>query len=117
MNLLEDVDVQCPFCGESFALTVDTSQGSHTTVEDCVVCCRPIAWQIAFHDFFPNALAPFPVYNRGDKLEDVWLEYAPELGSTFGDIAEKEKAGEIPSIVFSPMLVEDGRREIFRIEG
>ncbi|AMV37803.1 hypothetical protein [Planctomyces sp. SH-PL62] len=72
----------------------------------------PIAWQIAFHDFLPNALTPFPVYNRGDKLEDVWLDYAPELGRTFGELAEKEKAGEIPSIVFSPMLVEDGRRVI-----
>jgi len=46
MNLVEDVDVQCPFCGESFALTVDTTQGNHSTVEDCVVCCRPISWQI-----------------------------------------------------------------------
>jgi hypothetical protein len=46
MNLLEDVDVQCPFCGEAFALTIDTTQGNHTTVEDCVVCCRPIAWRI-----------------------------------------------------------------------
>jgi len=70
----------------------------------------PIAWQIAFRDFLPNALVPFPVYNRGDKLEDVWLRYAPELGRTFGGLAEKERAGEIPSIVFSPMLVEDGRR-------
>ncbi|MDG3004969.1 hypothetical protein [Paludisphaera mucosa] len=70
----------------------------------------PIAWQIAFRDFLPNALTPFAVYNRGDKLEDVWREYAPELGKTFGDLAEKERAGAIPSIVFSPMLVEDGRR-------
>ncbi|WP_165251314.1 hypothetical protein [Paludisphaera soli] len=70
----------------------------------------PIAWQIAFRDFLPNALIPFPVYNRGDKLEDVWLRYAPELARTFGDLAEKERAGMIPSIVFSPMLVEDGRR-------
>ncbi len=46
MNLLEDFDVQCPYCGESFAITVDTAQGSYTTTEDCVVCCRPIAFQI-----------------------------------------------------------------------
>jgi hypothetical protein len=46
MNLLEDVDVQCPYCGEVFAITVDTTQGSYGTTEDCVVCCRPIAFQI-----------------------------------------------------------------------
>ncbi|WP_337173291.1 hypothetical protein [Paludisphaera sp.] len=70
----------------------------------------PIAWQIAFRDFFPNALLPFPVYNRGDVLEDAWAEYAPELNKTFGQIAPRELSGAIPSIVFSPMLVEDGRR-------
>jgi hypothetical protein len=70
----------------------------------------PIAWQIAFHDFLPNALLPFPTYNRGDALEDAWCDFAPELGLTFGEIAAREMDGEIPSIVFSPMLVEDGRR-------
>jgi len=70
----------------------------------------PIAWQIAFHDFLPNAFMPFPVYNRGDALEDAWTTYAPELNLTFGQLAQRELAGEIPSIVFSPMLVEDGRR-------
>lgn len=70
----------------------------------------PIAWQIAFRDFLPNALIPFPVYNRGDVLEDAWCDYAPELSKTFGSMAARERAGVIPSIVFSPMLVEDGRR-------
>jgi hypothetical protein len=70
----------------------------------------PIAWQIAFRDFLPNALVPFPVYNRGDVLEDAWIDHAPELRKTFGELAPRERAGAIPSIVFSPMLVEDGRR-------
>jgi hypothetical protein len=70
----------------------------------------PIAWQIAFHDFLPNALLPFPMPNRGDTLEDVWCDFAPELKTTFGNLAARERNGEIPSIVFSPMLVEDGRR-------
>ena len=46
MNLLEDTEVQCPYCGEVFAITVDTAQGSYSTTEDCTVCCRPIAFQI-----------------------------------------------------------------------
>jgi transcription elongation factor Elf1 len=33
---------QCPYCGEQIEMLVDTSQGSHQTIEDCSVCCRPI---------------------------------------------------------------------------
>lgn len=32
----------CPWCGQSFEVTIDTSQGSHRLVLDCEVCCRPI---------------------------------------------------------------------------
>ena len=42
MNLIEDVEIECPFCGESFAISVDTEAGSYTTIEDCAVCCRPM---------------------------------------------------------------------------
>ena len=34
----------------------------------------PIAWQIAFRDFFPNSLLPWATYNRGDALEDAWID-------------------------------------------
>jgi hypothetical protein len=46
MNLLVEVEVECPFCGEAWALTVDTSQGDYSTIEDCTVCCRPIQFEI-----------------------------------------------------------------------
>lgn len=46
MNLLVPVDVQCPYCGESFPLTIDTSQGGYETTEDCSVCCRPIVFTL-----------------------------------------------------------------------
>jgi len=46
MNLLEDLEVQCPHCGEVFAISVDTTQGSHRLIEDCAVCCHPIAFEI-----------------------------------------------------------------------
>ncbi len=42
MDLLVETDIACPHCGELFPLLVDTSQGDHTMVEDCSVCCRPI---------------------------------------------------------------------------
>jgi len=42
MNYLHEMVVECPFCGESIPVTVDTSQGDYSTIEDCTVCCRPI---------------------------------------------------------------------------
>ena len=40
------IEVQCPYCGEVFGISVDTAGGSYTTTEDCAVCCRPIALDI-----------------------------------------------------------------------
>jgi len=33
--------IQCPFCGQAFELTVDTSAGNQRFTTDCEVCCRP----------------------------------------------------------------------------
>lgn len=46
MNLIEDIEVVCPYCGSSFAIEADTEGGSYSTTEDCAVCCRPIALSI-----------------------------------------------------------------------
>jgi hypothetical protein len=43
MNLLQELDVDCPWCGEVFVTVADTSQGDHCHIEDCSVCCRPIS--------------------------------------------------------------------------
>ena len=40
--MLEAIVLHCPYCGESFESSVDTSAGSQHYVEDCAVCCRPI---------------------------------------------------------------------------
>ena len=37
----ESANVQCPFCGGTYELVIDTSAGSHQFVTDCEVCCRP----------------------------------------------------------------------------
>jgi hypothetical protein len=42
--MLEHVD--CPYCGESFETTVDSSGGSQDYIEDCPVCCRPIEFRL-----------------------------------------------------------------------
>lgn len=37
--------VQCPFCGQSFELVIDTSLPTQRFTIDCEVCCRPFEVQ------------------------------------------------------------------------
>jgi hypothetical protein len=38
--------IECPYCGEHFETSVDTSAGSAHYVEDCQICCQPIDFQL-----------------------------------------------------------------------
>ena len=38
--------VECPYCGESFETSLDTSAGSARYVEDCQICCQPIEFSL-----------------------------------------------------------------------
>lgn len=42
MNAEEDAIIECPYCGEPFAISVPTTEGDEEFVEDCAVCCRPM---------------------------------------------------------------------------
>jgi hypothetical protein len=42
MELISEIDITCPHCGEIFPLSIDTSQRDQVFIEDCTVCCRPI---------------------------------------------------------------------------
>jgi transcription elongation factor Elf1 len=37
----EFATIQCPFCGQSFDVAIDTSLASQRFTTDCEVCCRP----------------------------------------------------------------------------
>lgn len=41
--MLDPVPLTCPWCGEYFETLADASAGDADYVEDCPVCCRPIA--------------------------------------------------------------------------
>jgi len=43
MELIAETEITCPHCGRSFPLEIDTSQAEQSIIEDCTVCCRPIA--------------------------------------------------------------------------
>jgi hypothetical protein len=34
--------IQCPYCGQTFDLTIDTSTSQQRFTTDCEVCCRPL---------------------------------------------------------------------------
>ena len=48
--MLDSIAISCPFCGERFEALVDVSGGDAEYVEDCPVCCRPIAMQLNVGD-------------------------------------------------------------------
>lgn len=46
MFQLQSVTINCPYCGESIELVVDCSVDAQDYIEDCQVCCRPIALHV-----------------------------------------------------------------------
>lgn len=40
--MLEEADIQCPYCWETIVIELDLSAGDQLYTEDCSVCCRPI---------------------------------------------------------------------------
>lgn len=71
----------------------------------------PIVERMVTNDV-PGFFSPFPApTDRGVALEKSWSRgLGGELDMTFEKLGEQERAGWCPSLAFSPMLVEDGRR-------
>jgi hypothetical protein len=70
-----------------------------------------LAHRLVFRDV-PFALLPaVNAHDRGRAMEDAWRRLpAGSLAVPIGALREHEERGELPSLVFTPMLVEDGRR-------
>jgi uncharacterized protein (UPF0212 family) len=50
VDLLQGHEASCPHCGETVDLTLDLSVPEQSYVEDCPVCCRPMAVSYAAAD-------------------------------------------------------------------
>lgn len=48
--MMPSVVVQCPYCGEPIELLVEDSDELQEYIEDCQVCCRPIAVSAVLED-------------------------------------------------------------------
>lgn len=40
--------VCCPYCGENLDISIDTSAGEQSYIEDCQVCCQPIEMRLYY---------------------------------------------------------------------
>lgn len=56
MHPLESVDIDCPYCGERIEILIDASIERQSYIEDCSVCCRPIALTITAEEGEPIAV-------------------------------------------------------------
>jgi hypothetical protein len=54
--------IQCPYCGQSFDLVIDTSTGTQQFTTDCEVCCRPFEVQAECE---PGQILSLEVYAEG----------------------------------------------------
>ncbi len=41
---------QCPYCWEEISMLLDPSENTQNYIEDCEVCCNPIAVDLVFED-------------------------------------------------------------------
>lgn len=46
----EWVQIECPYCGETFEFHATSEQDGQTLFEDCTVCCRPVSLHISMEE-------------------------------------------------------------------
>ncbi|MBL4796712.1 MAG: CPXCG motif-containing cysteine-rich protein [Oleispira sp.] len=42
MKQLTEKTIECPYCGETIEILIDSSDMEQPYIEDCQVCCKPI---------------------------------------------------------------------------
>lgn len=47
MTDLEEKKIDCPYCGETIDILIDSSIPQQNYIEDCQVCCQPIIFDVA----------------------------------------------------------------------
>ncbi len=50
MPALQACEAHCPYCGEPIELLIDDSETEQDYIEDCQVCCQPMAVQVRVDD-------------------------------------------------------------------
>lgn len=89
--------------GES---TDDASWINEMEVNSFLEIARAVALHAPVEALLPLTPAPLELPDRGTVLERSWTN----LRTPFAQLRDLESNGRIPSLIFSPMIVEDGRR-------
>jgi transcription elongation factor Elf1 len=42
-TMVEEYEFTCPYCWQQISMLLDATSGNQSYVEDCEVCCNPIA--------------------------------------------------------------------------
>lgn len=58
MTLINTQKVYCPYCAEKIEVVVDLTMEDQTLIEDCQVCCRPIAFEVHLDESGTPTLRP-----------------------------------------------------------
>lgn len=76
-------------------------------------CLSLTTQRFVFRDIISSLITIPRWADRGSALEEAFQQNVPSaFGKTFGDLNPGETAGWRPSLVYCPMLAEDGRRLI-----
>ena len=52
MTLIEtqELEISCPYCGETIGILIDPSVEQQSYTEDCQVCCRPMQMHVTIDE-------------------------------------------------------------------
>lgn len=53
---MEELDIECPYCGETISVLIDTSAGEQDYYEDCSVCCCAILFETGADELGNNRI-------------------------------------------------------------
>jgi hypothetical protein len=64
--MLEEHSFTCPYCWQQISMLLDLSAGEQSYVEDCEVCCNPIAISYQAEDGALISFLPSPISRLSD---------------------------------------------------
>ncbi len=50
MEVMEEHEIMCPYCGEFVTILVDRTIREQTFEEDCEVCCQPMVIEVVIDE-------------------------------------------------------------------
>lgn len=59
--MLEEYFFTCPFCWQEISMLLDTTVSNQDYVEDCEICCNPIAISYSTEDGAVNGFSAEPL--------------------------------------------------------